>query len=123
MSKGLGKVERKVLKAVKRGKTEGYLISCFVFGLLDKRGDIIEQPSAAQHKSVLRAINRLAGKNLLKVARVKVKQYRHRLEGNAAWTPYAFPSQRRLTAFCKNPPKYVIELKVNGKTIFDRFKC
>ena len=121
MSRGLGKVERGILEAVKSGKCEPSIITCFVFGLLDEVGDIIEQPSMAQHKSVLRAINKLANKNLLKVATVKVKQYRHRFAGNAAWEPHPFPSQRKLTAFCKNPPRYALEIKVNGRIVFDHY--
>ncbi|MBA7538993.1 hypothetical protein ES705_31271 [subsurface metagenome] len=121
MSRGLGKVERKVLKAVKKGKCEPTVITCFVFGLLDEVGDIIERPSMAQHKSVLRAINRLANKNLLKVARVKVRQYRRRLLENAAWEPYPFPSQKKLIAFCKSPPRHALEIKVNGRTVYGHY--
>lgn len=118
MSKGLGKVERGILGAVKSGQCEPTVITCFVFGLLNEVGDIVERPSMAQHKSVLRAINRLANKNLLKVARVKVSQYRHKLLDNAAWEPYPFPSQRKLIAFCKSPPGHALEIQVNGRTVF-----
>ena len=56
MSKGLGKVERGILEAVKSGKCEASMITCFVYGLLDEVGDITEPPSMAQHKSTLRAL-------------------------------------------------------------------
>ncbi len=121
MSKGLGKVERGILEAVKSGQCEPTVITCFVFGLLNEVGDIIGRPSMAQHKSVLRAINRLANKNLLKVARVKVGQHRHRLLENAAWEPFPFPSQRKLTAFCEKPPGYALAIEVNGRTVFDHY--
>jgi len=121
MSKGLGKVERKVLEAVNSGEHEPCVITCFVYGLLDEDGDITELPSMAQHKSTLRAINKLASKNLLKVARVKVGQYRHRLLENAAWQPFPFPDEQSLIAFCEKPPGYVMEIKVNGRTIFDPY--
>ena len=121
MSKGLGKVERKVLESVNSGECDPSVITCFVYGLLDEVGDIIEQPSMAQHKSTLRAINKLASKNLLKVARVKVGRYRQRLLENAAWQPHAFLGEQSLIAFCEKPPGYVREIKVNGRTVFDRY--
>ena len=121
MSKGLGKVERKVLEAVNSEECEPCTITCFVYGLLDEVGDIIERPSLAQHKSTLRAINKLASKNLVKVARVKVRQDRRRVLDNAAWEPFAFPDEQSLIAFCEKPPGYVMEIKVNGRTVFDRY--
>ncbi len=121
MSKGLGKVQRGVLGAVNSGHREPYMITCFVCGLLDEVGDITERPSMAQRKSTLRAINKLARKNLVKVARVKVAQYRRRMLDNAAWAPFAFPDEKSLIAFCEKPPGYVMELKVNGRTVFDHY--
>ncbi len=121
MSKGLGKVERKVLEAVNSGHREPCVITCFVYGLLDEVGDITGRPSMAQHKSTLRAINKLARKNLAKVARVKSRQYRRRVLDNAAWQPFPFLDERSLMAFCEKPPGYVMEIKVNGRTVFDRY--
>ena len=121
MSKGLGKVERGILEAVKSGKCEAPMITCFVYGLLDEVGDITEPPSMAQHKSTLRAINRLARKNLVCLAKVKVRQYRRSVLDNAAWEPHAFPNEQSLIAFCERPPGYVMEIKVNGRTVFDRY--
>lgn len=121
MSKGLGKVERKVLEAVNSEHREPCVITCFVYGLLDAVGDIIERPSMAQRKSTLRAINRLSSKNLVKVAKVKVVQYRRSVLDNAAWEPFPFPNEQSLIAFCEKPPGYVMEIKVNGRTAFDRY--
>jgi hypothetical protein len=121
MSKGLGKIQRGVLGAVNSGHCEPYVITCFVYGLLDEVGDITERPSMAQRKSTLRAINKLARKNLVKVARVKSAQYRRRVLDNAAWEPFTFPDERSLIAFCEKPPGYVMEIKVNGRTVFDHY--
>ncbi len=121
MSKGLGKVERKVLEAVNSEHREPCMITCFVYGLLDEGRDIIERPSMAQRKSTLRAINRLSSKNLLKVARVKVTQYRRRVLDNAAWEPFPFPDEQSLTAFCEKPPGHALEIKVNGRIVFKRY--
>lgn len=121
MSKGLGKVERKVLEAVNSEHREPYMIACFVYGLLDEDGDITERLSMAQRKSTLRAINKLASKNLLKVARVKVSQYRRRGLDNAAWGPFSFPDEQSLITFYEKPPGYVMEIKVNGRIVFKRY--
>lgn len=120
MSKGLGKVERGILEAVKSGECEPSMITCFVYGLLDEVGDITQRPSMAQHKSTLRAINKLASKNLVWLARVKTGQYRRRLLDNAAWEPFPFPDEQSLTAFCEKPPGYVMEITVDGRTVFTR---
>lgn len=55
------------------------------------------------------------------VARVKSTQYRRRVLDNAAWEPFTFPDERSLMAFCEKPPGYVMEIKVNGRTVFDRY--
>ena len=39
---------------------------------------------------------------------------------NAAWEPHAFLGEQSLIAFCEKPPAYVMEIKVNGRTVFDR---
>jgi len=121
MSKGLGKVERGILEAVKSGECEPTVITCFVFGLLNEVGDIVEPPSMAQRKSTLRAINRLSGKNLVKVARVKIGQYRRNGLENAAWEPFPFPNEQSLIAFCEKPLGYAREIKVNGRTVFGHY--
>jgi len=111
VSKGLGRVERRVLEAVKLGHCEPYVVTCFVFGLLNEVGDIIARPTIAQHKSTLRAINRLSRKKLVKIAKVKTFQYRENMLDNAAWQPYTFPDEGSLMAFRNNPPGYVLEMR------------